>query len=275
VEQYQVVAVPLLVLLAKNYIMEPKKTTTKKVTKVTTPKAKVAKVAKAKVASPTTSFDLAIYNQKGASAGTFTLPKKVFGLKWNADLVHQVVVAMQANKRAGTAHSKDRSEVSGGGKKPWKQKGTGRARHGSNRSPIWTGGGVTFGPRNDKDYSQKINKKMRVKALFTVLSQKYADSAILLVDSLSFSAMKTKDANAILSAFSAIKGFEKLGSKKPTTALVILPEHNEVVEKSFANLPGATIVTVNDLNALMAMSFHNVVVVDPAKAIATLEAKLQ
>jgi large subunit ribosomal protein L4 len=222
-----------------------------------------------------TSFDLAMYNQKGTSAGSFTLPKKVFGLKWNADLVHQVVVSMQANKRAGTAHTKDRSDVSGGGKKPWKQKGTGRARHGSNRSPIWIGGGVTFGPRNDKDYSQKINKKMRVKALFTVLSQKYADSSILLVDSLSFDAMKTKDASAVLSSFSGITGFEKLGSKKPTTALLVLPEHNDVVEKSFANLPGVTVVTVNDLNALMAMSFHNVVVVDPTKAVAVLEAKLQ
>ena len=140
---------------------------------------------------------------------------------------------MQANKRAGTAHTKDRSEVSGGGKKPWKQKGTGRARHGSSRSPIWIGGGVTFGPRNDKDYSQKINKKMRVKALFTVLSRKFADSAVLLVDKVSFGAMKTKDASAVLSSFSAIKGFEKLGSKKPTTLLMVLPEHDAVVEKSF------------------------------------------
>jgi large subunit ribosomal protein L4 len=236
-----------------------KKTVTKKVVK--TPVAKVM-------------LDAAIFNQKGASAGTITLPKKVFGLAWNADLVHQVVVGMQANKRAGTAHTKDRSEVSGGGKKPWKQKGTGRSRHGSNRSPIWTGGGVTFGPRNDKDYSQKINKKMRVKALFTVLSRKYADSAILFVDSIAFDAMKTKDADATLTTFAGIKGFEKLGSKKPTTALVILPEHNEVTEKSFANLSGVTILTVNDLNALNAMSFHHVVLVDPTKTVAMLEAKL-
>ncbi len=227
-----------------------------------------------KKTATTINLDAAIFNQKGASAGTITLPKKVFGLAWNADLVHQVVVGMQANKRAGTAHTKDRSEVSGGGKKPWKQKGTGRSRHGSSRSPIWTGGGITFGPRNDKDYSQKINKKMRVKALFTVLSQKYTDSAILFVDSLSFSAMKTKDANTTLASLASIKGFEKLGSKKPTTALVVLPEHNEVTEKSFANLPGVTVLTVNDLNALVTMSFHSIVVVDPAKVVAALEAKL-
>lgn len=264
--QYRVVAVPLLALLVKSYSMETKKTTIKK---TTTPKAKTAKAEKAPI-----SLDLAMYNQKGASAGTFALPEKVFGLKWNADLVHQVVVAMQANKRAGTAHTKDRSEVSGGGKKPWKQKGTGRARHGSNRSPIWIGGGVTFGPRNDKDYSQKINKKMRAKALFTVLSRKFADEAVLLVDGLSFKEMKTKEASAVLSSFSVIKGFEKLGSKKPTTALVLLPEHNEMTEKSFANLPGVTVMAVNEVNALIAMSFHNVVIVDPAKSVATLEAKL-
>ncbi|MES2224633.1 MAG: 50S ribosomal protein L4 [Patescibacteria group bacterium] len=228
-----------------------------------------------KAAAPAVNLSVPLYNQKGTAAGTFALPEKVFGLSWNADLVHQVVVAMQANKRAGTAHTKDRSEVSGGGKKPWKQKGTGRSRHGSNRSPIWTGGGITFGPRNDKDYSQKINKKMRVKALFTVLSRKFADSAVLLVDSLAFDAMKTKDASSVLSTFSKIEGFEKLGSKKPTTLLMVLPEPNEVIEKSFANLPGVTVVTVNGLNALVAMSFHHVVVVDPANAVAMLEAKLQ
>jgi large subunit ribosomal protein L4 len=240
--------------------METKKTTIKKTTK---------KVI------PAINLDAALYTQKGASAGTFTLPAAVFGVKWNADLVHQVVVAMQANKRASTAHTKDRSEVSGGGKKPWKQKGTGRARHGSNRSPIWTGGGVTFGPRNDKDYSQKINKKMRAKALFTILSRKFTDSAVLLVDGLAFDAIKTKDASTVLSSFAAVKGFEKLGSKKPTTALVVLPEHNETIEKSFANLPGVTLMTVNELNALIVMPFHHVVIVDPAKSVATLEAKLQ
>lgn len=242
--------------------MEKKTTTTKK---VTTP-------AKAKKAS--VDLNAAIYNQKGASAGTIALPAKVFGLSWNSDLVHQVVVGMQANKRAGTAHTKDRSDVSGGGKKPWKQKGTGRARHGSTRSPIWIGGGVTFGPRNDKDYSQKINKKMRVKALLTVLSRKFADSNVLFVDSLAFDAIKTKDANTVLSALAGIKGFEKLGSKKPTTALLVIPAHNEALEKSFANLPGVTVMLAADLNALVAMSFHNIVVVDPATVVATLEAKL-
>ena len=114
-----------------------------------------------------------IYNQKGEIARTINLPEEVFGVKWRSDLVHQVVEGMRSNARSGTAHAKDRSEVRGGGKKPWKQKGTGRARHGSSRSPIWIGGGVTHGPLKDKNYKRKISQKMRVEALFSVLSRKF------------------------------------------------------------------------------------------------------
>jgi len=238
-----------------------------------TKKSTITKVPKEKKVAADLSATL--YNQKGTSAGTVSLPGSVFGVAWNGDLVHQVVVGMQANKRAGTAHTKDRSEVSGGGKKPWKQKGTGRSRHGSNRSPIWVGGGVTFGPRNDKDYSQKINKKMRVKALYTVLSKKLADSQILFVDSLSLDEIKTKDAASVLSTLSKVEGFSKLTTKKHTGVLLVLPEANETLVKSFANLPGVSITTALEMNVLMAATFHAIVVVNPVDAIAALESKMK
>src|SRR5512140_2596723 len=139
-----------------------------------------------------------IYNQKGAAAGTISLPAKVFAAKWRSDLVHQVVESMRSNKRAGTADTKDRGEVRGGGKKPWKQKGTGRARHGSTRSPIWVGGGVTHGPLSDKNYKRKISKKMRAQALFSVLSKKLKDNEILFVDSLAVSGIKTSTAAGVI-----------------------------------------------------------------------------
>jgi large subunit ribosomal protein L4 len=215
------------------------------------------------------------YNQTGKEAGKITIPTSVFGVKWNADLVHQVANAMLANKRAGTAHTKDRSEVSGGGKKPWAQKGTGRARHGSSRSPIWVGGGVTFGPRADKDYSQKINKKMRTKALFTVLSKKLADGKVLFIDSIALDAAKTKNAATVVSALAKIDGFARLTSKKPTTALIALPVSDVSLEKSFANLPGITVGLAKDLNALDAMSFNHIIMVNPKEVVPTLEAKLK
>lgn len=218
-------------------------------------------------------METTVYNQKGTQAEKVTLPKSVFGVKWNADLVHQVVLAMQANKRAGTAHTKDRSEVSGGGKKPWKQKGTGRARHGSSRSPIWVGGGVTFGPRAEKDYSQKINKKMRTKALFSVLSKKLSDGKVLFLDAITLPKMQTKGAVEIVNALSKIDGFARLTSKKPTTALVALSGKDAVIEKSFANLPGFTVGLAKDLNTLDASSFNHIIFVNTKEVVASLEAK--
>src|SRR5690349_19754974 len=108
-------------------------------------------------------METTVYNQKGQEAGKIKLSEAVFGAPWNADLVHQVVVSMQSSARHSIAHTKTRGEVSGGGKKPWQQKGTGRARHGSTRSPIWVGGGIAHGPRSDKNYDRKVNKKAKTK----------------------------------------------------------------------------------------------------------------
>src|SRR3989344_3523977 len=104
-------------------------------------------------------MDAKIYNSKGEQSGKISLPETIFGVAWNADLVHQVITSMMSNAREPIAHTKTRGEVRGGGKKPWQQKGLGRARHGSIRSPIWVGGGITHGPRNDENFSRKINKK--------------------------------------------------------------------------------------------------------------------
>lgn len=215
-----------------------------------------------------------VYNQAGKSAGKVTLPDSVFGVAWNPDLVHEVVVAMQSNARAGTAKAKDRSEVSGGGKKPWRQKGTGRARHGSRRSPIWVGGGVAHGPTNEKDYSKKLNKKVRKKALAVTLSRKQTDGEIVFIDSLTFDAPKTADAKALLSAVAAGAKKEDLATKRSNAALVLLTERNEAAEKSFRNFGNIEVKTVKDVNPVDLLTYKYVLVANPSDAIAALEARV-
>ncbi|MEI6732215.1 MAG: 50S ribosomal protein L4 [archaeon] len=183
-----------------------------------------------------------IYNQKGADVGVVTLPTKVFGARWRADLVHQVVEGMRSNKRAGTADTKDRGEVRGGGRKPWKQKGTGRARHGSSRSPIWVGGGVTHGPLAEKNYKRTITKSMRAQALFSVLSKKFKSKEILFVDSLEMAESKTKNAKEVMKNLAKASKWKILTSSKTPKILVALYGRNEKIEKSFRNLPQLEIV---------------------------------
>ena len=134
-----------------------------------------------------------VYNQTGGEVGTMELAEQIFGLPGNSDLVHQVRVGILAYKRKPIAHTKDRSMVRGGGRKPWRQKGTGRARHGSRRSPIWKGGGVAHGPSNQKDYSKKINAGMFKKALNTVLSGKLKDGQLAVIKDFSWDKIKTKE----------------------------------------------------------------------------------
>jgi len=214
-----------------------------------------------------------VYNQKGAEAGKVTLPESVFGLPWNADLVHQVIVSMRGNDREAIAHTKTRGEVRGGGKKPWKQKGTGRARHGSTRSPIWVGGGVAHGPRNDKNFTRKINKKMKAKALFTILSKKMRDGEVLFVDSFDFAAPKAKDAKAVLSSLGGIKGFEKLNWRK-NAAFIGISKKSEAVSKSFGNFGNVEIDEFRNINPVTATSYKYLVIENPAEAVKMMETKL-
>ncbi len=216
-----------------------------------------------------------IYNQKGKSVGKLELPESIFGLPWNGDLVHQVVTAMQANARTPVAHTKDRSEVRGGGRKPWKQKGTGRARHGSNRSPIWVGGGVTHGPRNDKNYEQKINKKMKAKALYTVLSEKLRKGQIIFLEELNLKNIKTKDAVAVIKDLSALKGFEKMvGGKKPNI-YVSVPAKGDVLKKSFANIKTVEVDEVRNMNPVDLLAFRYIIISQPTESIAFLGGKIE
>lgn len=210
-----------------------------------------------------------IYNIQGKEAGSITLPENIFGLPWNADLVHQVVTAMQANARGPIAHTKDRGEVRGGGRKPWQQKGTGRARHGSSRSPIWRGGGITHGPRKDKIYTKKINQQMRQKALLVVLSRKYKDGEILFVDSIMTEAPKTKIAKGMLA------GLAKAGidMTKRHAALIALPSAHAPTQKSFGNIGNVELTEVRNLNPVSVMSSKFLVIADPAGAIEMLSKK--
>lgn len=219
-------------------------------------------------------MDAKIYNQKGKESGTLTLDEKVFGLSWNADLVHQVITSMMSNARTPIAHTKTRGEVRGGGKKPWRQKGTGRARHGSTRSPIWVGGGVANGPRNDKNYARKVNKKMKAKVLYTILSQKMRDGEILFVDSLSFDAPKTKDAVAVLKNLSGIKGFEKLSTKRKNAAYIAVKEQNENLKKSFGNYGAVEVSPISNINPIDAMNYKYIVIADPEASLSFISGKM-
>ena len=140
-----------------------------------------------------------IYDQTGKETGTFELPEAIFAVEVESSLIHQVVIAQQANARVANAHTKGRSEVRGGGRKPWRQKGTGRARHGSIRSPLWAGGGVTFGPTKFRSFGKKINKKMKQKALKMVLTDLAKEEKIVLVDDIKISG-KTQEMVAVLTA---------------------------------------------------------------------------
>ncbi len=211
-----------------------------------------------------------IYTQNGKDAGTIDLPANVFAVKWNGDLVHQVVTSMESSARTPVAHTKNRGEVSGGGKKPWQQKGTGRARHGSIRSPIWVGGGVTHGPRSDKNFDRKVNKKMKAKALYTILSRKFKENQVIFVDELSLSSIKTKSAKEIMDTL-----FDKASKKKTNAILLSIPAKNKNVEKSFQNFGNMKVDEIRNMSPLDLMKYRYVAIVDPEKGLPQISGKIQ
>ncbi len=214
-----------------------------------------------------------IYNTSGKKIGNVTLPEAVFNVGWNNSLMHQVVTAMQANARMIVAHTKGRGEVRGGGRKPWQQKGTGRARHGSIRSPIWRGGGVTHGPIKEKVYARDIPKKMRAKALFVALSRKLADGEIMFVDALGFAAPKTAEAKKALAALSKVPGFENLATKKNNAALIAFGEISDTARKSFRNIGNVVTENAKNLNPVSVLASKYLIIESPEVSIKTLEGR--
>ncbi|WP_202710084.1 50S ribosomal protein L4 [Sporosalibacterium faouarense] len=179
---------------------------------------------------------VALYNVSGQQIGDMDLKESIFGIEVNEHVLYEVVKNQLANKRQGTQSAKTRSEVRGGGRKPWRQKGTGRARHGSIRSPIWTGGGITFAPK-PRDYSYKLPKKVRRLGMKSALSAKVKDNSVIVLDELMLEQPKTKDIANILKNI-------KSGKK----ALIVMSEKDENVVKSANNIPGVQTTLVNTLN---------------------------
>jgi len=236
---------------------------------------------------------LNIYNQKAEKTGDIEVSDKVFGVKMSEALIHQAVVAQMANERQVIAHTKGRAEVRGGGKKPWKQKGTGRARAGSSRSPIWIGGGVTFGPTKERNFSKKINKKMKQKALLMAISDRVKNGEIIVLDNLNTKEFKTKVMDTILKNIEKnileIKNKkieprkeEKIEKKTKTkkeekikkykrSFLVVNDKKDEKVKFSIRNLAGIKILNLNNINIVDLLKYKNLVLTQ--EAVKNLEEK--
>lgn len=186
-----------------------------------------------------------LYNQQGTVVGDLTLDAGLFGVKPDAALVHEAAIAQKANSREAIAHTKDRSEVAGTGKKPWKQKGTGRARAGSRRSPIWVGGGITFGPTNARNFSLKMNRKARRKALAMVLSDKLASNRFFAIDSLKLTVAKTKQMSDVL------KKLPMAGKK----TIIIVEPGNAAAVRATRNLPRISTIAATSLNVVDLLAY--------------------
>ena len=195
--------------------------------------------------------NVSVYNMEGKEVGTLELNDAVFGVEVNEHLVHLAVVAQLANKRQGTQKAKTRSEVSGGGRKPWRQKGTGHARQGSTRAPQWTGGGVVFAP-TPRDYSFKLNKKEKRAALKSVLTSAVAENKFIVLDELKFDEIKTKNFVQVMN------------NLKVDKALVVLNEKDANVEMSARNIPDVKMALTNTINVYDILKYNTVVVTKAA-----------
>ena len=195
--------------------------------------------------------NVSVYNIEGKVVGDMELNDAVFGVEVNTHLVHQAVVLQLANKRQGTQSAKTRSEVSGGGRKPWRQKGTGHARQGSTRSPQWTGGGVVFAPK-PRDYSFKMNKKEKRIALLSALSSKVADNKIVVLDAFNLDEVKTK------------KFAEVMSNLKVDKALVVIEGENKNVVLSGRNIPTVKVSATNEINTYDVLKYETLVVTKAA-----------
>jgi large subunit ribosomal protein L4 len=188
---------------------------------------------------------IAVYNSAGKKIKDKTVSGDIFAVTVKPELVQQVVVAMMANERTPWAHTKGRSDVKGGGRKPWRQKGTGRARHGSIRSPLWVGGGVTFGPTKERNFKKKINKKVKQQALFMVLSDKLANKSLFAIDDFKLDEIKTKKMIDIINRLPI----------KEKKSLIVLADKNEPVSRSARNLPNVKVVRLEGMKLIDLLNF--------------------
>ena len=195
-----------------------------------------------------------VYNQKAEKVGEVELNSKIFEVKPSQHLLAEAVRVQLSNARQGTSHTKTRGEVSGGGKKPWKQKGTGRARAGSTRSPIWRHGGVTFGPRANQNWELKLNKKAKTAALFMSLSDKVKDKQLIIIDQIVLDQPKTKEFAGI------IKNFKDSGKKQ----LFVMPKKDDKLARASRNLTSITSVLANSLNVVDVLKADTVVALKDA-----------
>lgn len=193
------------------------------------------------------------YNQQGEHVGEVTLEPRLFEVPPNVSLLHQAVMIQQGNARAPIAHTKTRGEVRGGGKKPWKQKGTGRARHGSIRSPIWKGGGVTFGPRHTRNFQRALPVKAKRKALFMALSDKARHQAVAVIERPTLPQPKTKLVAQLM---------KKLGLARP--ALLVMGQPDTALVRSAQNVPWLTTIAAHSLNVVDVLKHRSLVAVDDA-----------